>query len=201
MKMLKVYTDFAEDLEPLSEAEIGRLFKAMLQYASTETVPDLKGNERFLWSTVKKNIDRQKESYDNMCTTNKRIATERNEALRSVTKRNGALQDKDKDKDKEKDKDINTLFESFWSAYPKKKAKENARKAFAKALKLTTLEDLLAAIEANKQTKQWQKDNGQYIPYPASWLNEHGWEDEISSKALSPTGRRAVTLTEFGDSL
>lgn len=110
MKMLKVYTDFAEDLEPLSEAEVGRLFKAMLQYASIETVPDLKGNERFLWATAKKNIDRQKESYDSMCATNKRIATERNGALRSVTERNGALQDKDKDKDKDKEKKKRVLI-------------------------------------------------------------------------------------------
>ena len=59
MKYLKVFTDFEEAMEPLSDAEKGRLFVAMLRYARTgETLP-LSGNERFLWNTAKLNIDRE----------------------------------------------------------------------------------------------------------------------------------------------
>ena len=67
-------------------------------------------------------------------------------------------------------------FDAFWKAYPKKKNKEDARKAFAKVK--VPLETLLSAIENQKQSKDWQKDNGQYIPYPASWLRAGGWENE-----------------------
>jgi hypothetical protein len=42
-----------------------------------------------------------------------------------------------------------------------------------------TLEVLLDAIEKHKQSAQWQKDGGQYIPHPATWLNQQRWEDEI----------------------
>ena len=33
-------------------------------------------------------------------------------------------------------------------------------------------------------TEQWKKDNGKYIPYPSSWLNAKGWEDEIQSNNI-----------------
>lgn len=65
MKYLKVYTDFVQSMEPLSDAERGRLFTAMLEYAEQGTEPDLRGNERFVWPTAKQNIDRQKSSYKN----------------------------------------------------------------------------------------------------------------------------------------
>ena len=77
MKYLKVFTDFAKDLEPLSDTEVGRLFRAMLQYAEEETVPDLKGNERFVWASAKRNIDNQRENYKKTCEKNKMIATKR----------------------------------------------------------------------------------------------------------------------------
>ena len=58
MKYLKVYTDFAEAMEALSDAERGRLFMSMLQYASTGEAGTLSGAERFVWPTAKQNIDR-----------------------------------------------------------------------------------------------------------------------------------------------
>ena len=71
------------------------------------------------------------------------------------------------------------LFQSFWEAYPKHKGKEPARKAFRK-LKATDelLETILSAVEREKRSDQWKRDNGQYIPYPATWLNQRRWEDE-----------------------
>ncbi len=64
MKYLKLFTDFAAKMEYLSEAERGRLFTAMLEYAETGIAPELKGNERFIFSAVKTDIDAQRRSYD-----------------------------------------------------------------------------------------------------------------------------------------
>ena len=33
------------------------------------------------------------------------------------------------------------------------------------------METLLSALEMQKRSDQWQRDSGQYIPYPATWLN------------------------------
>ena len=117
MKYLKVFVDFADKIELLGDAERGRLFKAMLEYASSGAEPDLRGNERFIWPTAKSEIDRQAESYKSICETNKRIATERYGTLRTVTERNEACQDKDKDKDKDKEN----------ISFPPNGVKDNAR--------------------------------------------------------------------------
>lgn len=101
MKYLKVFTDFSKDIEPLNDAEVGRLFRAMLLYAESEIESNLKGNERFIWGTAKKSIDNQAESYKTRCETNRIIAANRYESLRNATKKHESYQDKDKEKDKE----------------------------------------------------------------------------------------------------
>jgi phage replication O-like protein O len=70
------------------------------------------------------------------------------------------------------------LFDEFWKAYPRKVAKAAAEKSFKK-LKINDklFSRLIIALGEQKQSEQWQ-DN-QYIPYPATWLNQKRWEDEL----------------------
>lgn len=77
-------------------------------------------------------------------------------------------------------------FETFWAAYPKKKAKPDARKAFDAAIKKTDLATMLAAIARQRQSADWLKQSGQFIPYPASWLRQEGWADEDEVEAATP---------------
>lgn len=58
-KYLKVYTDFVQTIEPLGDAEKGRLFVAMLKYAESGEEPRFSGSERFIWPTAKLTIDRE----------------------------------------------------------------------------------------------------------------------------------------------
>lgn len=65
-------------------------------------------------------------------------------------------------------------FNVFWSAYPNKKGKGDARKAFDAAIKKTTLEKMLDAITkyvANKP--DWQA-----YKHPGPWLRAERWDDE-----------------------
>jgi hypothetical protein len=73
----------------------------------------------------------------------------------------------------------NERFEIFWKAYPKKRSKGQAERTWKKidpddAL----LETILAGIERAKASHEWTKDGGEFIPYPSTWLNAKGWEDE-----------------------
>ena len=70
-------------------------------------------------------------------------------------------------------------FGSFWKIYPRKVGKGAAEKAWEK--QNPNLDVVVASIEAQITSEQWQKDNGQYIPNPATWLNQKRWEDELSS--------------------
>jgi len=70
-------------------------------------------------------------------------------------------------------------FERFWSAYPRKRNKGAASKAW-KVLKPVDalVTEILHALEVARTSDDWRREGGRFIPYPASWLNAHGWEDE-----------------------
>jgi hypothetical protein len=69
----------------------------------------------------------------------------------------------------------------FWKSYPRKAAKGDARKAWLQTAKIRPeTGELLQVIEQHKQTEQWLRDGGQFIPYPASWLRAERWEDELT---------------------
>lgn len=71
------------------------------------------------------------------------------------------------------------LFGRFWSAYPKKVGKANCERWFARhKVDEETLQAMLESLAYLKTTEQWQKDCGQYIPNPQTWLNGRRWEDE-----------------------
>ena len=73
-----------------------------------------------------------------------------------------------------------TSFDRFWLCYPKKRAKGNARKWFKKNKpSIELVETMLRAIEQQKKSVDWLKDNGQFIPHPCSWLNAEMWEDGV----------------------
>lgn len=85
---------------------------------------------------------------------------------------------------KKQNKELNELqekqFDKFWQAYPKKVSKKQAQKSWKKINpSLELFEKILKALEMVKQTEQWEKDNGKFIPYPATWLNQERWTDEI----------------------
>lgn len=70
-------------------------------------------------------------------------------------------------------------FDTFWAAFPRKQGKGAARKAWSK---INASEDLvnrmLSAIAHQLTTEQWLKNQGEFIPFPATWLNQERWEDE-----------------------
>ena len=71
------------------------------------------------------------------------------------------------------------LFNRFWAAYPRKQNKERARQAWRKLNPdLELCRTMAAALERDKQSMEWRKENGAYIPHPSSWLNGLRWEDE-----------------------
>lgn len=69
-------------------------------------------------------------------------------------------------------------FEDFWKEYPKRINKAEAIQAWNKA-EIPSIQFILDAIKKQKQSDQWNTDNGKYIPYPSSWLNKERWNDEL----------------------
>ena len=91
------------------------------------------------------------------------------------------------------------LFGQFWTAYPRKVAKPAALKAWTRVnVDEPLLAILLAAIERQRQSEQWRKDSGAYIPHPASWLNQRRWEDEPGGTATPTSPASSEGLCKCG---
>ena len=191
---LKVFVDWGERYQKLTDAEFGRLIRAAIAYKASGTEPELSGREELLWDGIKIDIDRDNERYNATCSARSEAGRRGAEARWNSNSHDGDgknskshlpygknSQDKEEEKEKDKDKDINTLvgFDEFWQAYPKKTGKGEARKAWAKIRpNAELLQQMLNAIAWQSQSEQWRKDGGQFIPMPSTWLNQQRWEDE-----------------------
>lgn len=80
-----------------------------------------------------------------------------------------------------KDPIDDSRFDQFWRLYPNRKARAKAEAAW---LKLNPsdelLQTLLAALVTQATSHEWTKDGGQYVPHPATWINQRRWEDEVN---------------------
>lgn len=80
-------------------------------------------------------------------------------------------------------------FKTFWSAYPKKAGKDAAKKAFVKRkFDEQAFAKVMDALNEQKASEQWVKDAGQFIPHPATWLNQGRFDDELSTGAAPESG-------------
>lgn len=69
-------------------------------------------------------------------------------------------------------------FDEFWADYPRRVKKPQAKSAWRTQKCAALLSTILHDIELRKPGAEWTKDNGEFIPYPASYLNARRWEDE-----------------------
>lgn len=71
------------------------------------------------------------------------------------------------------------LFEQFWEAYPKCFRKANKKGCKSKFLKIKNLKeifpDIISSLEMQKRSKQWNEQDGQFIPAPLTWINQERW--------------------------
>ena len=70
------------------------------------------------------------------------------------------------------------MFGRFWSEYPRKIHRENAYKLI-KEMKPDgkTMDCVLAALKAYKESENWKNENGRFIPAPDKWLSDGQWKD------------------------
>lgn len=74
-------------------------------------------------------------------------------------------------------------FEEFWEAYPKKKSKGDAFKAWKQLRPDADLRaHMLRSVEQLSRSDDWRKESGKYVPYPASWIRAEGWLDVVEVK-------------------
>lgn len=76
-------------------------------------------------------------------------------------------------------------FEEFWKRYPRKIGRLVAQKAYEKALKQATHEQIMAGVDLYREHLP---EDAQYICHPSTFLNQGRWLDEYED---------AVTLSKL----
>jgi hypothetical protein len=70
------------------------------------------------------------------------------------------------------------MFQVFWTQYPRKVAKRAAQASWNRLNELDQKEALDALVNHLKYWKL-KETSKEFIPHPATWLNQGRWEDEI----------------------
>ena len=218
LSYIKIFLDFEERTEALSDNERGRLLLAMLRYAAGKETA-LSGNERIIWPVFKMEIDQYMAAYntkvENGCKGGRpcKDETEQNRTKPEETEnnlkkpdeteinRNSQEQDKDKEEDKEKEKEnkkekekrdreeSERLFNDFWTLYPRKDAKKDAVKAWNRIRPGPEMADvIMSALRKQIYCDLWTRDGGHFIPYASTWLNGERWKDEGTSISSGKSG-------------
>ena len=149
---IKVFVDYLDAIEPLGDAERGRLFTSLLTYARSGEVPQLNGNERFLFPMMRAQIDRDVLSKDELsqkrrdaASASKRSTCEQKEHLQAnAASASKCPQDKD---NKTIDKDNKTIDKDNKTIDKDKDKSARARDADAFAAFAAGDGDLLAVLK------------------------------------------------------
>ena len=82
-----------------------------------------------------------------------------------------------------------TCFIRFWDEYPRKQKRKRAWEKFWKQKCHEKMKQIMRALAQQKQTEQWRKEEGRFVPLAATWIYNEQWEDEV-----------AVAVAEAGSS-
>ena len=122
------------------------------------------------------------------------IKTDRDMNEKRTSKRFTPYSTKNKEYIYMSDGDVKTSdFDQFWALYPKKVGKGNALRSWKKIKAGNGLfKKILSAVKQQSGSEQWQKEKGQFIPNPATWLNQGRWDDELTLTGVPIYQRRRL---------
>ena len=152
---------------------------------------EIEVNKRKAYSESRRNNRKKKEEKETYEKDMKNICNSYEKHMENeninINKNIDLIKNKDRDKGVigEEEEEIEVLevwetqFNEFYSLYPKKVKKQDVKKWFQKNKPSNELfSSMMNSLEQFRASKDWQKDGGQFIPYPSTWLNQKRWEDE-----------------------
>ena len=72
-----------------------------------------------------------------------------------------------------------TYFIRFWGEYPRKQKRKRAWEKFWKQKCHQKMDRIMKALAQQKQTEQWRKEEGRFVPLASTWIFNEQWEDEV----------------------
>jgi hypothetical protein len=80
-------------------------------------------------------------------------------------------------------------FDEFWAAYPRRVGKGAAAKSWQMVTASVSPEVIMAGLRRHEG--YWPSEL-QYIPHPATWLNQGRWQDDPRGRDAAAAGPRRV---------
>tara|TARA_R100000458_G_C8130704_1_gene145865 strand:- start:74 stop:589 length:516 start_codon:yes stop_codon:yes gene_type:complete len=124
-----------------------------------------------------------------ICSLNYKIACEKlNISSRSFYRYKKLLEDRteffiEPEDTNPDDCDFTKQFNDFYEQYPRKQARRAAERSFTNAIKRGTHPYVIInAVKKYSELVQEKNTEKQYIPHPATWLNQERWKDEELQK-------------------
>ena len=179
--MLNICKTYNEEIfSKFKKDEEGNYYNERLEYET---------NKRKAYSDSRRNNRKKKEKTETHEEDMKNICNSYEEHMENENENINIDLIKNKNRDKgvigEEEEKIEILemwetqFNEFYSNYPKKLKKQDVKKWFKKNKPSNELfSSMMNSLEQFRASKEWQKDGGQYIPHPSTWLNQKRWEDE-----------------------
>jgi hypothetical protein len=94
-------------------------------------------------------------------------------------------------------------FERWWAAYPRRRKTGKPKVAdcwrrLRAAGKLAPIDDMMATLERQCASRDWQRDGGEYVPMPLTYLNQARYVDESAPAAPGAgiTGSRQASAEQ-----
>lgn len=181
------YRSFYDAVKNLPPEEFKKSVQAIMEYGLNEIEPETTGIERTVFLLTKPQIDANNRRYQNGSKGGKpkanqektKLEPKENQAVtktepnnnQAVTDSEPKEKDKEKEKVKEKDSKYTCAFETLWSAYPRKKDKALAYKAYKARLNDGFSEDELeTAVKRYADECQRQRTEEKYIKHCSTFL-------------------------------
>lgn len=207
VKGILIRGEHLNGLKMLSDEQRGKLVIALFADAGACDFPQIDNVTKVVFELIVPSVRRANDAYEKKCEVNrengkkggrpKKTYEETQKAMGFSVKSENPKEAKRSEANINEEEKINTPhipqggvraaseeysddFELFWREYPNHNSgKKKAYASYKRALKKTTLADIMKSLDAHKKSSQWTKDGGAYIPHATTWLNGERWTVEL----------------------
>ena len=196
------YRSFYEAIKDLDKKEQSNLLSAICELALNGTEIELNGISSTIFKLIKPQINANLKRYKNGSKGGRPKTENKPKENQSKTKHKPNVND---------NVNVNEniyvhlhaqWFDAFWDLYPRKVNKKKSKEKFLKICKdENTFNAIMRGLKKQMNSLQWQKDDGQYVPHPTTWLNGERWLDEVdvSMNDSKSNDMKAIADEIFGD--
>lgn len=171
------YRSFYDAIKNIPEADQLKVYTAIMEYAMNDVQPEIDGIALAIFLLVKPQIDANNKRYENGKKPKAKQAVSKSEASckQNISKSEANVNVKENEKEnvnvKEKDKTYSCVFEELWKAYPRKKEKSAAYKAYKTTLNKGFSEDeLMTAVKRYAEECKKEQRDSRYIKLCSTFL-------------------------------